>query len=274
MTENATRHGVADQQAYFDAVDEYVRRVWGEDIHVGIFESPHESLGAAMQRTNQRVSQGVGLTADHVVLEVACGYGSTARYLASNYGCRVVATNISERELEHGRALTAAAGLADKVSFEWADFHELPFGDGEFDYFWCHDSLLYSEDKPRVIDEAHRVLKAGGRMVFTELLLRRHTPEPERVRIREGIGTPDMWDAPDYAGALEAKGFRIHRLEDWSPNVVPTFEAVYVSLTEARADLEKTIPAEFLAKTFTRIGTWAEAARSGHIGWIYVVAEM
>lgn len=273
MSERESKHGVADQQAYFDAVDAYVRRVWGQEIHVGLFESPDDDLGTAMRRTNDRISEGLGLAPGHELLEVGCGYGNTARFLAGRYGCRVVATNISERELEHGRELAREAGVDDRVAFEWADFQDLPYDSERFDVYWCQDSLLYAADKRRVVAEAHRVLKPGGRMVFTELLLRRDTPDDERARLCDGIGTPGLWDAPDYAEAIEAAGFAIERLDDWSGNVLPTFEAVMAGLIAHRPVLQESIPPEFLAKSFRRIATWVEAAVGGRAGWIYVVAR-
>ena len=70
------------------------------------------------------------------------------------------------------------------------------------------------------------MLKPGGRLVFTDLLVRRGTPEADRQRIYDRVKSPDMWDAPDYAEALKAQGFRIVTEADWSENVAPTYDYV------------------------------------------------
>ena len=46
------------------------------------------------------------------VLDVGCGIGGTARYLAQNYGCTVTGINISGRQVEMANSLTADAALA------------------------------------------------------------------------------------------------------------------------------------------------------------------
>src|SRR3546814_9243384 len=109
------------------------------------------------------MAEGVALAAADTVLDVGSGYGALARFLARQYGCEVVASNISERELEWGRELTADQGLEDKVRFEWADFHALPFDGDAFDYYWSQEAFLHAADKATVLTEAQRVLKPGGR---------------------------------------------------------------------------------------------------------------
>ena len=128
MAEQAVGQVVEDTKAYYDGpANEIYRDIWGENIHIGYFESPDESLRSAMARSNERMSQDLGLSAEDYVLDVGAAHGALARYLAERYGCRVLATDISEKELEWGRELTAEAGLSDKVAFRWADFHDLPF---------------------------------------------------------------------------------------------------------------------------------------------------
>lgn len=269
-----TKSIVAETQAYYDgAANEIYREIWGENIHLGIFESPDESFRTAMDRSNRRMSERIGLGPGQRVLDVGCGYGALARYLATTYGCRVLATNISERELDWGRELTAKAGLSDKVSFDWADFHDLPCDDASFDVYWSQEAFLHAADKARVLAEAYRVLKPGGKLVFSDILVRRGTPDDVRARIYERVKSPDMWDAPDYEAALATAGFRIARQEDWSPNVALSYGWVRNELERRRAEFERRIGKEVVDRTSAALAFWVQAASAGRIGWLYVVAE-
>ncbi|MDX1575851.1 MAG: class I SAM-dependent methyltransferase, partial [Kiloniellales bacterium] len=100
--------------------------VWGEHLHLGLFEGPADPLRRAQERAVRAMADDLPLTPNSTVLEVACGLGPAARHLAARYGCRVLASNISERQLNQGQALTREAGLGGRIAFFGADFHRLP----------------------------------------------------------------------------------------------------------------------------------------------------
>jgi len=272
--DTAVRDIVAATRDYYDGpADEIYRHIWGENIHIGFFESPEESLHDAMERSNERMAQGVELGAGATVLDVGSGYGALARFLASRYGCEVVASNISERELEWGRELTAGQGLDDKVRFEWADFHDLPFRADAFDVYWSQEAFLHAADKATVLAEARRVLKPGGAIVFTDLLVRNGTPEADRERIYARVKSPDMWDTPAYLAALEQAGFEVATHENWSEHVAPTYAWVRDQLELRREWFEDRIGREAVDRTSAALQFWVDAADAGRIGWEYFVAR-
>lgn len=258
---------------YYDGpADEIYRRIWGENIHIGFFERPDETLPEAMKRSNERMAGPVELGPEDTVLDVGCGYGALARFLARNFGCEVVASNISDRELEWGRELTAEQGLDDKVKFEWADFHELPYKADAFDYYWSQEAFLHAVDKAQVVDEAARVLKPGGQLVFTDLLVREGTPEEDRERIYARVNSPDMWDTHHYKQALEDAGLKVVTHQNWSDNVAPTYAWVRDQLEERRDEFEQRIGKEAVDRTSAALQFWVDAANAGKIGWEYFVA--
>jgi SAM-dependent methyltransferase len=104
---------------------------------------------------------------DHV-LDIGCGLGGPARYLAQRFDCRVSGIDITEPFVEAGKKLTALVGLSDKVSIEHGDGHQLPYGDAVFDGAYCQHVTMNVADRPRFFAEAWRVLKPGGFFALTE----------------------------------------------------------------------------------------------------------
>jgi sarcosine/dimethylglycine N-methyltransferase len=233
--------------------------VWGEHLHLGLFEGPLDPLRDAQERAVRAMADDLLLSPDSTVLEVACGLGPAARHLADRYGCRVFASNIS--------------GLGERVAFLGADFHRLPFADGCFDLWWCQESLLHSPDKAAVLAEATRMLRPEGWLVLSDVTLARWVGEADREAIYARVKSPGMWDRSDYDRALAALGFEVVRFEDWSPHVAPSYAAIRAA---AVAHLERHpvgLPAVETDHALAQFQLWVEAAEAGKIGWHYYTAR-
>src|SRR5215813_3196348 len=77
--------------------------------------------------------------ADHV-LDVGCGSGGPALFLARERRCRVTGVDVNEAGIQAGLTLARQAGLEDKVHFRRADVREpLPFPEEAFDVIVCMD---------------------------------------------------------------------------------------------------------------------------------------
>lgn len=99
------------------------------------------------------------------VLEVGSGAAQCSRWLAG-HGAQVVATDVSGGMLAQSRALDARLGTATPVV--QADARALPFADRSFDIaFTSFGAIPFVADADRVHREVARVLRPGGRWVFS-----------------------------------------------------------------------------------------------------------
>src|SRR5258708_30383910 len=74
-----------------------------------------------------------GLVPSTRVLDLGCGIGGPARYLAATFGCMVTGVDLSPGFIEAANYLTARCGLSDRVTFQVGDALHLPFEDPAFD---------------------------------------------------------------------------------------------------------------------------------------------
>ena len=122
------------------------------------------------------------------VLDLGCGYGETAAWLALQ-GAMVEAIDISPEMVEVSRRLAQRAGVADRITFHVGPAEALRFDDVSFDAAFGHD-VLHHLDLERARDELLRVLKPGARAVFAEPL--GHNPIINLFRdLSPGTRTPD-----------------------------------------------------------------------------------
>ncbi len=102
------------------------------------------------------------------VLEIGAGAGQCARWVAAAGG-QVVATDLSAGMLRQGVELNRrATPPAQAVPLAQCDAVDLPFGDGMFDVvFTAYGAVPFVADTARLVREAARVLRPGGRFVFS-----------------------------------------------------------------------------------------------------------
>src|ERR1035438_5412832 len=120
----------------YDRVTEAWRLLLGEDLHYGYFEDASEPLGEATLRLTRRIANWADAGADMSILDVGCGIGNPARFLAKHHGCRVTGISPSAVGLGLATALTNASGLEQRVNFSVADGMANGLPDSAFDCVW------------------------------------------------------------------------------------------------------------------------------------------
>jgi sarcosine/dimethylglycine N-methyltransferase len=264
----------AYRKFYDTELSKLLSAIWGGSLHMGLFSEPGEPLPVAQERLKSCLARAAALKAGQRVMEAACGEGATALYLARNYDVHVHATNISEAQLAEAGSRARAEGLADKVSFAFADYHDLGGPPDLYDCWVCQEALLYAADRARVFSEARRVVRPGGRIVFTDLTLSKALPIDERRAFGVDIRAPHLWAIEDYDRLLSEMDFSVLERHDWTPHAALTFAAVARNLAAVRGDFASRIGEESVRGTEFRIARQLEMARAGHLGWCFFALEV
>lgn len=133
-----------------------IQATMGTTKHMGGFESTRELI------------ERCAIDQDSFVLDVGCGVGATACYLAETYGSRVMAVDQRQDMVDLARERARGMGLEELVTCRTADARELPFEDGFFDVVLCESVLTFVEDKGKALGEFARVTKGGGSVGLNE----------------------------------------------------------------------------------------------------------
>jgi len=255
-------------------VDLLYNRIWGEDIHYGIYSGEDDRIEDATQRAKAVMAEPLPLSPDSVVLEVGCGYGATARFLAERFGCRVVATNISKAQLAHAARSTAGTPQAALITFEEADYHTLPYENNLFDCWWCQEALVHSPDKAQVLAEAYRVLKHGGHAVISDQIFRPDRLDPaERAAVRARYHTDSIAGPEDYAVMIRNAGFELLEHRDWQEHATIHRRKIRDRLAELIPELSGNIAPETLRRNYDSWSAWATLAEEKKLGFDYYLAH-
>jgi len=171
---------------------------------------------------------------DHV-LDLCCGIGGPARYIAWRSGCRVTGVDLTASRVEGARRLTALAGLAERVTFHQGDALQLPFEPASFTAVVSQEAFAHIPDKPRLIAQCAQALQPGGRLLFSDITHRGRLGPDDAARLFEGMRFSEIATAADYTGWLEGAGLRIETVLDltgeWTRILVER-HAMYRSLED------------------------------------------
>jgi ubiquinone/menaquinone biosynthesis C-methylase UbiE len=197
---------------------------------MGYLEVPFFNVGGAASM--DRLAELLRLDGDTKVLEVGCGTGGNACYLANKYGCSVTGIDVAEHMVAMAQARAEELGLTDLVDFKSGDAYDLDFPDGSFDVVFTIFVSQFLE--PSVaFKEFSRVLRSGGRLGINEMYKEEEIPPEAVERVEEGEGVfREITDLPfnirsdsEWRGHFEKAGFHDITVDKYA-NVVRRGDAL------------------------------------------------
>ena len=105
---------------------------------------------------------------DHI-LDIGCGIGGPARWIAHTFGCRVTGIDLTPEFCAAARELNDITGMSDRVTILEGSALELPLPDVTFDRAYSQNVLMNIADKAGVYREAFRVMKPAGLLVLAHI---------------------------------------------------------------------------------------------------------
>ncbi len=266
------RYSVAVNTArdYYNSsdADNFYATIWGgEDIHIGLYSDAAATIGDASRRTVEALADAVRPTLGDRVLDVGAGYGGAARHLARTYGSQVTCLNLSEVENERNRELSAAQGLGEQIDVVDGSFEDLPFEDNSFDVAWSQDAFLHSGDRTRVLEEVARVLRPGGRLVFTDPMAAGDCPAGALVPILRRLQLGSLGTPAFYQRELTRLGFTEVAFRDLTDQLAVHYQRVLDEMQRRAAELDGTVSQAYRDRMATGLRHWVDGGRAGHLRW-------
>ena len=96
------------------------------------------------------------------MLDVGCGLGGAARFVASRYGCQVTGIDLTPEFVETGKVLCGWVGLDNRISLHQGSALAMPFADRVFDRAYMLHVGMNIDDKAKLCSEVSRVLRRNS----------------------------------------------------------------------------------------------------------------
>ncbi|NOS86375.1 MAG: methyltransferase domain-containing protein [Ignavibacteria bacterium] len=162
----------------------------------------------------------LGLTNKTRVLEIASGSGGPAVFMSKETGCHLTGLEYDRNGVDNSLKLAEENGLAESMEFIHGDASEkLPFDDGTFDAVVSIDAINHLKNRDKVLKEFFRVLKKGGRLIYTDPIVVTGILTNEEIAIRSSIGYFIFAPLGENERLLERAGFKDIRSDDATENM-------------------------------------------------------
>lgn len=165
----------------------------------------------------------VDLKPGDCVLDLGCGVGGPARYLASTFGCHVTGVDLSPSFIEAADYLTDRCGLTDRVEFKVGDALQVPFNDVTFDSVFLQHVAMNVADRAALYAEILRLLRPGGRFASYDIVLKEGEVLYPAPWARDA-STSFLLTAEDTRAALEDAGFMVALWRDDTQTALDRFK--------------------------------------------------
>jgi glycine/sarcosine/dimethylglycine N-methyltransferase len=275
----AARSGevVAVSRDYYNSspADRFYHRVWGgEDIHIGLYRDDDEAIAEASRRTVDRMAALLPeITEETQIVDLGAGYGGAARRLVKHFGCHVTCLNLSEVQNRRNRRMNREQGLARRIDVVDGNFEEVPFPDTRFDVVWSQDSFLHSGDRERTLAEAARILRPGGKLVFTDPMQSEDCDPESLGPVLDRIHLDTMGTIPFYRDAAARVGLREEQVVDLTHQLTTHYGRVLQEIKRREDELVELCGDEYIGRMKEGLRHWIENGEAGNLRWGILLFE-
>ena len=207
-----------------------LRKIWHEQAEGLDFPEEFGHISFVTVPQLKRMAAELRLSPGDTLADLGCGLGGPAMWMARETKANLVGIDLSPVAVEEASKRALELGLAERAQFYQGSFADTGLDANSVDGAMSEDAIQYAPDKRAFAVEAARILRQGGRFVFTVFEV-----DPERAAGLPAFGADPV---ADYRPLLTEAGFDIDIYEEVFGWPEPLTSA-YAAVVAASATLEK-----------------------------------
>ena len=240
------------------------REAYGEDIGQHSWVSADEVRGDIAR---------LQLVPTSRLIDLGCGPAGPLTFILSLVRCRGTGVEVSDAALRVARLRAKSLGVDALLSLAQADINDpLPFPAETFDAAISVDVILHLRDRAKFLKEAARVLRPGGRLLFTDAGVLTGTMSNDEVRRRSVHGDTHFVAPGENEKLIASVGLRLVETEDRTATSLANASGRLAALQAHRGELEPQL-GNGLTRQIDYLETVAELARRGALSRMMYLSE-
>jgi tocopherol O-methyltransferase len=218
---------IGEIRKHYDRLSRFYRMLWGEHLHHGYWED-NESIARAQIQLMEQLAEKAAILHGAHVLDIGCGLGGSAFWLAEQYDCNVTGLTISPVQARMATKKAKVKGLTDRVQFIVADANVWQPDPESVDVVWVMESSEHFRDKKNFFERCATALKPGGVLAVCAWLRgERPTQSGEQVlvaTIGQAMLSASLDTLSQYAAWMRQANLEVETAKDITRNIAPTWE--------------------------------------------------
>ena len=220
----------------YENADLLYRLFWNKNsessLHFGYWKKETKNLKEALLLHKLKLSQFAEIPINAKILDMGCGVGGGAFFLATKFNAKVTGINISKKQLDEARKKAVKLNLTNQINFLQLDYLTSPFDNDSFDVIWAVESFFHCIDKSRFIKECYRLLKPGGILLIADYFASK-LPETdyEKVLMKnwfKGFHIPNLLSEIEFENEVARVGFDEFHYKNVSEYVLPSSKKLHL----------------------------------------------
>jgi len=266
----------------------FYNNIWGEEtIHNGRYDKLSEEeqdlpktlqIARAQELLELDFVELIKSKMSHVqpkmrIVDMGSGYGGLLRRLwTEGLVWSATGADISYTMCEQARRLNEQLGCSQDITILEESYLDISLPDDSVDVVISMDALLHvgPERQRRAMQEASRILRPGGWIIFTDIMQKEIVDPEEMKPIYDRINLSKMGTVSNYKAALEACGFTEFSTDLFSSNIAKHYGNVLEVLVEKGAGLG--ISEDYMIRMKKGLETWQTLAPE-NIEWGFMSAK-
>ncbi|MCP4010947.1 MAG: class I SAM-dependent methyltransferase [Proteobacteria bacterium] len=157
----------------------------------------------------ERFMKQLNLNQDSQVLDVGCGLGGSARFVANAYQSQVTGIDLSREYIETGNTLCEWVKLKKQIALQHGSALDMPFDNDAFNRAYMLHVGMNIEDKTQIFTELYRVLRPGAILGIYDVMRQQQGDLTFPVPWATSPSTSYLATPDEYCQALSETGFEL-----------------------------------------------------------------
>jgi len=227
-------YNTEDIKNYYNTTQIHYEQWWDLNksfsLHYGIWDEKTKNFNEALANTNKILTELANINSSNRVLDAGCGVGGAAVFIHEQKGARVTGITLSQKQLDSANKLVTDKGLSNHIDFKLMDYTQTTFPDESFDVIWACESICHSPEPKKFMNEAHRLLKKGGRLVICDFFKTSEDQIDKNNWLQKWCDTwavTQLNTSMDFKKGLEKSGFANTKVLDYTPQIQKSAQRMY-----------------------------------------------
>lgn len=250
-----------NREIYDHADDEIWRRAVYQPVHDGWHFA---NIGG--RKFLDFIGADARLGPENQILDLCCGSGAAACYVAERFGSAVTGLDINESQIERARRRAQGAGQLRFLQADVCAWHP----DQRYDLVFALDSLTLIADLPGLFGTCRAALRPGGRLAVAEVVAGAGLSDEMRAFALAEDGAITLITADQLGTVIEAAGFGDVEIVPLGDEAVRAFTLIHQSVRHS-ADWHG-VPVDKIQEWTLLSERYLAAFVSGELGYVRIVA--